>query len=111
MILLISAQQSEIDSPVDDRFGRSDWFLKVNSETLEWQAFRNPGSNNRGGAGVAAAQFAADQKVDVAISGDFGPNASTALRAAGIQMILFPSGGLNGKDVVDLFRKGALEQE
>lgn len=108
MILLISVQQADLNSPVDDRFGRSAWFIRVNSETLDWQALQNPGWNNRGGAGVAAAQLAVDQKVDAVVSGDFGPNAVMALRAAGIQMLYFPSGGLTGKEVVQLFRQGNL---
>lgn len=108
MILLISVQQADLNSLVDDRFGRSAWFLRVNSDTLDWQALENPGWKNRGGAGVAAAQFAVDQKVATVISGDFGPNAVAALQAAGIQMLRFPSGGLTGKDVVQLFREGSL---
>ena len=108
MILLISVQQADMDSPVDDRFGRSAWFLRINSDTLDWQALENPGLNNRGGAGVAAAQFAIDQKIDVVISGDFGPNAAMALQAAGIQMLNFPTGGLTGKEVVQFFQQGVL---
>lgn len=108
MILIISVQQADINSPVDDRFGRSAWFLRVNSDTLDWQALENPGCNNRGGAGVAAAQFAVNQKVDAVISGDFGPNAAAALQAAGIQMIHFPTGDLTGKEVVQLFQQGRL---
>lgn len=108
MILLISVQQADMDSPVDDRFGRATWFLRVNSDTLDWQALENPGWNNRGGAGVAAAQFAINQKVDAVVSGDFGPNAAEALQAAGIQLLHFPTGGLTGREVVQLFRQGAL---
>ncbi len=108
MILLISVQQADLDSPVNDRFGRSPWFLRVDSDTLEWQAFENPAVNNRGGAGVTAAQFAVDQKVGAVFSGDFGPNAATALQAAGIQMFQFPSGTLTGKEVVESYRQGKL---
>jgi predicted Fe-Mo cluster-binding NifX family protein len=108
MILLISVQQADMNSPVDDRFGRAAWFLRVNSDTLDWQALENPGSNNRGGAGVSAAQFAVNQQVEAVISGDFGPNAVAALQAAGIQMIRFPTEGLTGKEVVQLFQQGAL---
>jgi predicted Fe-Mo cluster-binding NifX family protein len=111
MILLISVQLADLNSPVDDRFGRAAWFLRVDSDTLDWQALQNPGENNRGGAGVAAAQFAVDQKADVVISGDFGPNAAAALQAAGIQMLHFPSGGLTGQAVVQLYHQGALVEK
>jgi predicted Fe-Mo cluster-binding NifX family protein len=111
MILLISVQQPDLYSLVDDRFGRAAWFLRVDSKTQSWEALENPAYNNRGGAGVAAAQFAVDQNIGAVISGDFGPNAVTALEAAGIQMIRFPKGGLTGKEVVDLFQQGALSEK
>jgi predicted Fe-Mo cluster-binding NifX family protein len=108
MILIISVQQPDINSPVDDRFGRADWYLRVDSETVNWQALQNPGRDNRGGAGVAAAQFAADQNAHTVISGDFGPNAVAALEAAGIQRLCFPKDGLTAKDVVGMFQQGTL---
>lgn len=108
MIILITVQQGDINSPVDDRFGRAAWFLRVDTETQNWQAMENPARNNRGGAGVAAAQFAADQKVNAVISGDFGPNAVAVLEAAGIQMIRFPKDGLTGNDVVKMYGQGGL---
>jgi predicted Fe-Mo cluster-binding NifX family protein len=110
MILFISVQQADWNSPVDDRFGRAAWFLRINTDTLEWQALQNPAWNNRGGAGVAAAQYAIDHKADAVISGDFGPNASMALQAAGIKMLHFPSGDLTAAQVVQRYRQGALTE-
>lgn len=108
MNIIISVQQPDINSLVDERFGRAAWFLQVDTETNNWQTLPNPGGANRGGAGVAAAQLAVDQHAGAVISGDFGPNAVAALEAAGIQMYCFPKGGLIGSDVVALFQKGAL---
>jgi predicted Fe-Mo cluster-binding NifX family protein len=111
MILLISIQKPDFNSLVDWRFGRSTWFLRYDTETRGWQALENPGWNNRGGAGVATAQFAADQHADAVISGEFGPNAVSALQAAGIQMIHFPKSGLTGAAVVEMFRHGELSAQ
>jgi len=108
MILLITVQQPDIDSLVEMRFGRATWFIRYDMETGEWQALENPGWKNRGGAGVAAAQFAADQHANAVISGEFGPNAVSGLQAAGIQMLRFPQSGLTGAAVVELFRQGEL---
>jgi len=108
MILLITVQQADIDSLVEMRFGRATWFIRYDMETGEWQALENPGWKNRGGAGVAAAQFAADQHANAVISGEFGPNAVSGLQAAGIQMLRFPQSGLTGAAVVELFRQGEL---
>jgi predicted Fe-Mo cluster-binding NifX family protein len=108
MIVLISVQKPELDSLVEDRFGRADWFVEVDTETMEWQAFENTARSNRGGAGVAAAQFAADHNALAVISGDFGPNATGALQAAGIQMARFPRDNMTGREVVQLVRQGEL---
>ena len=108
MILIISAQQSQLDSPVNDRFGRAPWLIKIDTETGEWQALQNPGPGQSGGAGVAAAQFVIDQKADAAASGDFGPNAAGAFRAANVKMYLFGKDGLTVREVVERFRQGEL---
>jgi predicted Fe-Mo cluster-binding NifX family protein len=89
MVLIITAQKPQLDSEIDPQFGRSNWLIKIDMKTSHWEALANPGANQSGGAGVAAAQFVIDQKVNTVISGDFGPNASSALRAAKIEMRLF----------------------
>lgn len=111
MKLLISVQQPDIDSPVNERFGRTGWFVHVDTETGNWQAVENPGWNNRGGAGVSAAQFAADQNAEAVVSGEFGPNAAAALQSAGIKMLRFPSAGLTGNEVVQLYRQCRLVEK
>jgi len=108
MILLISAQQPRLDGPVESRFGRSPWLVKVNTETLQWEAFANPGASQSGGAGVAAAQFVINQKANAVISGDFGPNAAGAFRAAGIDMHLFTHEITTVQQAVDSFKQEKL---
>lgn len=108
MILLISAQEPKLDGPLDNRFGRCHWLIKYDTGTKLWQAFENPGASQSGGAGVAAAQFVVDQKADVVISGDFGPNAANAFRAAKIEMRLFSGNLTNVQEAVDHFTAGKL---
>jgi len=103
MKLLISAQEPTIDSPKDDRFGRCQWLIKVDTETNEWHAFENPGTSQSGGAGIAAAQFVVDQKADVVISGDFGPHAAKAFHAAKIEMRLFSDNVTTVQEAVDQY--------
>lgn len=108
MILLISAQQPQLDSPIDDRFGRSPWLIQMDTETHQWEAFPNPGATQSGGAGVAAAQFVINLKVDVVISGDFGPNAASAFRTAAISMHLFAGDISTVQQAIDYFTQGKL---
>jgi predicted Fe-Mo cluster-binding NifX family protein len=108
MIIIITLQQAKLDDPIEKRFGRSPYFLKVDTKTNQWEAFENPGVGQSGGAGVMAAQFVIDQKVEAVISGDFGPNAEKALQASGIKMVRFPEDVKTGSDVLQRIQEGRL---
>jgi len=86
MKLAITGGTPQIETQLERRFGRCAYFIIVDTETRAWEAFPNPAAEARGGAGTQAAQFLANQGVEAVISGDFGPNAFTALDAASIQM-------------------------
>jgi len=86
MKLAITGGTPQFETPLERRFGRCAYFIIVDTETRAWEAFPNPAAEARGGAGTQAAQFLANQGVEAVVSGDFGPNAFTALDAANIQM-------------------------
>ena len=109
MKIIITASSSSLDAVFDPRFGRCAYFLAMDTETMQWEAFPNPGIHSSGGAGTQAAQFVVEQKAAAVISGDFGPNASTALNAAGILMYLNKADG-NIQDIVKRFLAGELQQ-
>jgi predicted Fe-Mo cluster-binding NifX family protein len=62
----------------------------------------------RGGAGPQAVQFIASKKPDAVISGRFGPNAFTALEAAGIKAYIASNGTVSG--VLEQFFAGKLSE-
>jgi predicted Fe-Mo cluster-binding NifX family protein len=107
MKLLVTATTSEINAPVDPRFGRCAFFILVETDSLEWKAFPNPGSNEPGGAGIKAAQFAADHEAEVVLSGEFGPNAFNALKAANIRMFHVDN-AFSVLDAINQFKKEQL---
>jgi predicted Fe-Mo cluster-binding NifX family protein len=111
MKIIITAIAPDIDAQVDPRFGRGAYFLVIDSDTLEWQSEANPAVDASGGAGVQAAQTVAQRGAQVAISGDFGPNAYEALEAAGVQMFLAPAGEpLTASEVLARYQRGELKQ-
>jgi predicted Fe-Mo cluster-binding NifX family protein len=110
MKIAITTTSPGIESAVDPRFGRGAYFVVVDAETEEWQAHPNPAINASGGAGVQAAQFIASHGAQVAISGDFGPNAYNALTAAGIRMFLAPAGDpVTARELLARYRQGELK--
>jgi len=109
MKIIITASSPSIDADFDPRFGRGAYFLVIDTETMQWESFPNPGVNASGGAGTQAAQFVAEKMVEAVISGDFGPNASPALNAAGVSMFLNKTGG-SIRALVERFKAGKLQQ-
>ncbi len=110
MKVFITSQNPVLDSAVDKRFGRCPWLILFDDETNQWEALENPGSSQSGGAGIAAAQFVVDKKADVVISGDFGPNASSALKAANIEMLIFSDTTVSVQDALDQYQKKQLKK-
>jgi predicted Fe-Mo cluster-binding NifX family protein len=86
MKIAITASEPEYEAKLEPRFGRCAYFLIVDTETKDWKPMQNPAAEAMGGAGPQAAQFLVDQDVKAVITGDIGPNAYTALEAAGIDM-------------------------
>ncbi len=104
MKLIITAQDASLEGLIDRRFGRCMWFILYDTETNQWEAFQNPGANQSGGAGVAAAQFVVDKGADAVLSGDFGPNATRTFQAANIGMQRFTDSTRTVQEAVDHFK-------
>jgi predicted Fe-Mo cluster-binding NifX family protein len=109
MKIVITATSPDLDSAIDPRFGRAAYFIVVDVIDRKWQACPNPAVDASGGAGTQAAQSIATLGVQAAISGDFGPNAYSALKAAGIAMYLLGT-SQTVKEAVEHFFAGKLAQ-
>jgi len=107
MKICVSATANSLDAPVDPRFGRCQYFLVVDSETMQFEAIPNMASGAMGGAGIQAAQIIASKGVKALITGNVGPNAFQALSAAGIQIITGAYGTV--REAVEKYKKGELK--
>jgi predicted Fe-Mo cluster-binding NifX family protein len=93
MKIAITATGTEIDSPVDPRFGRAQYILIVDEGGAILETVDNSRNvNAMKGAGIQAAKSVADRKVNVLMTGRCGPNAFRALQAAGIKVVVEQSG-------------------
>lgn len=90
MKIAISSKGKEKDSLLDPRFGRCSFYAVYDSENQTWSFLPNPGAVESRGAGVKAAQYLIEQKVDILLTGDVGPNASRILNSAGIKVYSLP---------------------
>ncbi len=103
MKVFVSAQSPNPDGPVESRYGRCAWFISYDSDTKKWDAVKNPGAEKAGGAGVSAAEFVVYHQASVVISGDFGPQAASALNAARVEMRQFDNRGATARQVVESY--------
>ena len=108
MRIALTSKSNNLDSEIDPRFGRCNYFLIIDIETMSFESISNESSIASGGAGIKAAQTVSKADVEVVITGNVGPNAYQTLSAAGIQVFIGASGTI--KDAIEQYKKGDLEK-
>jgi predicted Fe-Mo cluster-binding NifX family protein len=106
MIIAITSTGRDLDSSVDERFGRCRYFIFIDPETGEYEAVENECGAGAHGAGVQAAQLLAEKGVSALITGNVGPNAISILREAKIEVDTANS--MTVKEAVENYVKGRL---
>lgn len=104
MRIAVTAENPNLDSAVDPRFGRCPYFVIVNSDDMSFDALANPHRDRQGGAGIQAAKLMAEQGVQAVLTGSCGPNAVEALNAAQIRFVNGTTGTV--RQAVEAFLQG-----
>ena len=100
----ISSTGEDLNAQVDPRFGRCQYFLIVDTESMSFESISNESAMASGGAGIQAAQTVAKSGVKTIITGNVGPNAFQTLSAAGIKIVTWANGTV--KEAVEKYKKG-----
>jgi len=106
MKLCITSTGKKIEANIDTTFGRSPYFLIVDTESNATEAIENTAATQGHGAGIAAAQFLVDKGVDGVLTGYVGPNAFKAFQASGIKLFVGASSRDTVKEALAKFKKG-----
>ena len=104
----ISSMGKDINSMLDVRFGRCNYFVIYDTEGGLVKAIENQGQMSGGGAGIAAAQHIIDDDVDVVITGNMGPNALNLFKNSDIKV--YRCGSIKVETAVQLFKEGKLDE-
>lgn len=101
MKIAVTAKGGSLNAQMDERFGRCEYFVIVDSETMRFNAVFNPSAAASGGAGPSAAREIVKHGAEVLITGNVGVNAQQALDAAGIKVVTMTGGTV--KEVVEKY--------
>jgi predicted Fe-Mo cluster-binding NifX family protein len=107
MRIAVSANRPDLDADIDPRFGRCQYLVVFDTETMNFEAISNSGGMGSGGAGIATAQLIAGKGVEAVLTGNCGPNAYQALAGAGIKVFTGVSGKV--KDAIESYKSGKLQ--
>ncbi len=86
MKIAVSSNGKDLNSQINPRFGRCEYFLIVNTDNMSFEAFENKGVALTGGAGIQAAQFIISKGVKALITGNCGPKAAQTLSMGGVEL-------------------------
>lgn len=106
MRIAVTATGPDLDSQVDPRFGRCQYLVIVDSETMQFEALLISGTVAQG-AGIATGQLVANKDIKALLTGNCGPNAHQVLSAANIEVITGVSGSV--RDAVNKYKSGQLK--
>jgi predicted Fe-Mo cluster-binding NifX family protein len=100
----VTSTGPSLDSEMDPLFGRCQYFLFVDPESLELEAAENPNFAVAEGAGIQSTQLVANKGVQVIITGQIGPKAFSVLQAAGVKVLVEGSGKV--REAMEKYRRG-----
>ena len=104
----LSSKGKDLESQMDLRFGRAEYFILYDLESKEYKIVENKGYNASGGAGIATAQQLSDEGVRVIISGNFGPKAYDLLREMEIKM--YKGSEIPIRELIQKYKSNELEE-
>ena len=105
-VLIAVENNADLDSKLDNRFGRAGYFLIYDMDeekivSIEENKFRNGAS----GVGLQTATFLVDSGCKVAIGARPGPKAASILNAANIKIV--PLENITAREAIEWYKQNA----
>ena len=107
MKIAIPVEEKSSSTKICISFGRTPYFLVFDDAKKEYNFLENTAAESRGGAGVKAAQFIVDNKVDVLLAPRCGENEAEIFNTAKVK--LYKTINDSVEDNLKAFSEGKLE--
>ncbi len=108
MKICITSTKNTVDSEIDPRFGRCQYFIFYDDKTDKSEVVENRAADAAHGAGIQASRLVIDRNPDAVITGNIGPNASSVLMNAGIKV--YSSIGKTVREAIASYKQGKLKE-
>ncbi len=102
MKVAITSTGNNMESKMDQRFGRCSFFVIYDIETKGIEIIPNPNKEALEGAGPAAVQLVASRGVKKVVSGDFGVKVKTLFDSLKIQLISLKDSEKKVSDIIEI---------
>lgn len=103
MKIAVTSTGGSMDALVSEQFGRCQYFLIVDSETMKFEAVSNLGEQMQSGAGPKAAELIIGRGAEVLLTGHVGDKAKDALDKGGIKIIDGFKNTMKVKDAINSY--------
>jgi predicted Fe-Mo cluster-binding NifX family protein len=105
MKVAITSKGNNLESKLDERFGRCSYFVIYDTDTRGMEFLPNPNKDVHGGAGPASVEIIASRNVKKIVSGEFGIKIKPFLDRLQIQMIVIKEPEKSIREIIDMLNK------
>jgi predicted Fe-Mo cluster-binding NifX family protein len=111
MKIVFTAKGTSMDSRMDSRFGRTEFFVIYDEDTKSVQSYDNRAIEGEAhGAGPKTAQKLAEYGAEVLITGNGpGGNAAAVLKTTGIEVYV-GAGDMSVQEAYEAYKTGSLKE-
>lgn len=102
MKVAVTSTGNNLESKLDQRFGRCAFFVIYDTDTKGMEFIPNPNKEAEEGAGPASVQLVASRQVTKIISGEFGIKIKSLLDSLKIQMIVYKESEKSIQNIIDM---------
>jgi predicted Fe-Mo cluster-binding NifX family protein len=102
MKVAITSNGNTLESKLDQRFGRCQYFTVYDTDTKGIEFIPNPNKDAQEGAGPASVQLVASRGVQKVISGEFGIKIKSLLDSLKIQMVILKQPEKSIQEILDM---------
>ncbi len=106
MKVAVSAYGADLDADINPRFGRCDYLLIIDTDTMSVDAYNNENINLSGGAGIQSSSFVISKGAKAVLTGNCGPKAMDVFKAENIDVYTGQSGVV--RKAIERFKNDSL---